>query len=403
MKKLFKVLGTTALVGAAALTVTSCGKKDSTTTENPGTTGGSTTQVWKKPAKKSKIVIGVQQDTDPNTIAMKNILDALKDDLNFTYETMLLNSRDSAANLTKYEEKLTMGFNGIITMADLDKPQAEALIADCEESKAYYAGYKLDMAAALSSTTVKNSKYFLGSTSDGELDWGLRAETLFNALKASTDRKIVLASFSSNYFPQATVALTRFKELVAAHNTANPNDQFTYGKYTNNQDTWTCMFKAMEDADKVALKTQNVDAVISMNSVAKYVLPNLDKSVHLYNPGYEPTYDSEFGADKQLRCQGASPADHIILPLIRIINAVNGADPIPVADKIAVGNYIYMTKAEDLTKLKSSVTNFTTDHAFKDCLFTLDQAKELYKAADSKLTALTNTWTTQYVLSRTAQ
>lgn len=378
MKKTLKVLSALALAGVATAAVTSCGKD----------------------SKQVKIFIGFQQQGDPTTIATENILNALKDELNFTYDSAVLNSRDSVANLNTFNEKLTMGYDAIISMADLDVEQAESLIDTCAEVGAYYVGYKLDMANAMKSEKVKNSEYFLGGTSDGELDWGLRAEKLFDALKASDDRKIVLASFSSQYFPQVTDALTRFKELVTEWNAANPDDQFTYGTWTDGSDTWTCKFSALPDAEKQKITADGVDAIIATNSVAKYVLPGLDSSVHLYNVGYDQTYDDQFGEDKQLRCQGQSPADHIILPLIRVINAVNGADPIPVEDKVVVGNYIYMTKAQDLVDLKATSINFTTDHSFEDALFTVEDAKALVGAADSKLVQLCESWTTEYVLNR---
>lgn len=377
MKKPIKFLSALALAGIAATTITSCNK--------------SSNQV--------KIFIGVQQTGDPTTLATQSILDALKDELGFTYEMGLIDSRDSTKNLNTYQEKLAMGFNGIITMSDLDAQQAEELITLCEENDAYYVGYKLDMAAALKSEKVKNSPNFLGGTSDGELDWGLRAEALFDAIVESDDRHILLGSFSNQYFPQVNTALTRFKELVTEYN-ATHDDDFTYGTWSDGSDTWTCKFSDLPDAEGERAKNQNVDAIVGINSLAKYILPHIDESINLYNVGYDTTYDSIFGEDKQLRCQGASPSDHIILPLIRIINAVNGADPIPVEDKVVVGNYIYMTSAADLAELKESCINFTNDHSFEDALFTVEEAKALVGAPDSELKALVESWTTEYVLGK---
>lgn len=379
MKKLGKILGLAVVAGLTLTTTTACRNDD---------------------AKSVKIFIGVQQLGDSTTLATQNILDALKTELNFTYDMGILNSRDSVANLNTFTEKVNMGYNAVISMADLDVEQAEEFITTCEESGAYYVGFQSEMANAMKSDKVKNSPNFLGGITDGELDWGLRAERLFEALSKSDDRKIVLASFSSQYFPKVTDATAKFKELVSEWNVENPDDQFTWGNWADGTDTWTCRFSACPEAELVNLKSQGVDAIIGTNSLAKYIMPSLDSSINLYNVGYDPTYDSVFGEDKQLRCSGASPSDCILLPLIRVINAVNGADEIAVENKIAVGNYIYMTSAADLAKCKASVTNMTSDHSFSTALFTVEQAKALIGAADSKLLAMTNSWTTEYVLNR---
>ena len=122
MKKISKILSTAVIAGVAGLTLASCNG-------NGGT-------------KQAKILLGLQQKGDANTLAVESILDSLKDELNFTYEEVLLNSRDSVANLNTYNEKLSMGFNGIISMADLDAAQAKELIQNCEDAGCYYIGYK---------------------------------------------------------------------------------------------------------------------------------------------------------------------------------------------------------------------------------------------------------------------
>lgn len=375
--KSLKVLSAVALAGAAGIALASCG-------------GGK--------AEKVKIFLGVQQDNDPSSISTFRILDSLKDELNFEYDYKVLNARDSVANLNEFNQRLDLGYKGIISMADLDTAQAEELIDNCETNQAFYVGYKSDMPNAMRSDKVKNSPYYLGSTSDGELDWSLRAQRLFDSISKSTDRKIVLASFAANYFPNVTVALNKFKGLVTEWNASHPDDQFTYGSFNDGADTWTCKFGPLADAEKTTLKNEGVEAIVAVNAVAKYVMPNLDPSVHVYNVGYDSTYDNQFGADKQLRCQGCSPADHIILPLIRILKAVNGANAIKPENKIVVGNYIYMQSADDLAKLSKVCINFKEGHPFDACLFTVDQAKSYLDKSDDELIALTNSWTTEYVL-----
>ena len=148
--KSLKVLSAVALAGAAGIALASCG-------------GGK--------AEKVKIFLGVQQDNDPSSISTFRILDSLKDELNFEYDYKVLNARDSVANLNEFNQRLDLGYKGIISMADLDTAQAEELIDNCETNQAFYVGYKSDMPNAMRSDKVKNSPYYLGSTSDGELDW----------------------------------------------------------------------------------------------------------------------------------------------------------------------------------------------------------------------------------------
>lgn len=362
-----------------------------------------------------RIVIGVQQTQGNNYEAMCNFLDDIKDDLGFEYETTLLESRNNDKNLTTFQTKMLTGIHGIISMVDMDSANMSKLLEECEKNDVYYAGYMSDFANSNQNEEIMGSKYMLGSVSDGEIDGAVRGEFLFNAIVESDDRNVVFARFPLYAYPSAAQSIAKFKELALAYNETHDDDFTFYSEAGNeNADTYEVSFTESQIPDAQITKWNNagVDAVVSVNSLAKRILPgiksaNLDNTISIYSTGWEDNIIDDFGDDKCIKTLAQTPAETIIYPLVRILNAARGneySDEPAWNEKIVTGRYVYISSTQDLADGRENCMNFSLDKDPSRALISKEDLKALLAGEDgaifAKLVETLNSWDSEYVLRR---
>lgn len=200
-KSIFKKIGAIALTAMLAGSIGAIAGCDS------GAGGGSSKYA-------GKILIGVQQTRGNNYEAMCKFLDALKPELDFDYQIAQMSYSDSS-NLTTIENAILKGAIGIITMTEMEMGYTQQVIELCEQEEVYYAGYMSDFWKTYANPTTgkapKASKYCLGSVSDGELDTETTATWLFDAVKESPYRKIVLTRSPDYAYPSSVESAKTFK------------------------------------------------------------------------------------------------------------------------------------------------------------------------------------------------
>lgn len=367
------------------------------------------------------IVVGVQQTSGNNYNSMTNLLDALEDELNFTYETVLLD-RNADSTLSTFQNSLLGGAQGIITMVDVDAATTRRIIEECETNNAYYAGYMTDFANTYANTNsadaanveyVLNSDAMLGAVTDGDIvrDGGTRGEFLFNAIVETDARVVTFARAPLYAYPVASVAIERFKELAEDYN-ATHDDDFTFV---------TSQGAAEDGALEVGFSMQNVpdatvqdwaangvEAVIAVNSIGKKILTpvqNYAPDIDIYQIGWDDNIISAFPDTIKTLCQ--TPAETIIYPLIRILNAVRGNsyedEPADKEDMLISGQYLYLTTSEELEKARTSCMNFAQGNSIEYSLVSVEEVKSLLAgeegASFAKLTSTIAGWTTENVLA----
>ena len=386
--KLFKKFAFAAVAATSLIGLASC--------------GGATEE-------KVNITVGVTQDTGNNFQSMKTFLDALSEPLNFTWDYQLMDSRNDANNLTALQNSLNSGTRGIINMTDMTANNLQTLLKSLELNDAYYAGYQTDMTNAAKAGLLDNER-IVGTVTDGE-SGELRGEVLFNQIVKTNLRKVVFAQFPAAYFPAVVGAVDKFKELATAYN-ASHDDKFTY--YTGSGDTYpdanTYQFQfsvaKLPDAEYDAWKSAGVEAVIAVNSLAKRLLTG-DKSIKIYSVGWDDEVISDFGADKTIRTLAQTPAETILYPLIKVLNAIRGNnysdEPTKGSDTVVTGHYIFVTSTEDIAAGKTNSMNFSEDHAMSRSLITVADAAKLLASNGgtfAKLKATIDSWDSDYVLYR---
>lgn len=367
-----------------------------------------------------RIVVGVQQTTGNNYNSMCNLLDALKDELNFEYTTTLVD-RNADAALSTYQNQLLGGAQGIITMVDVDAATTRKIIEDCEANNAYYAGYMTDFANTFANTDsaqaenveyILNSDAMLGAVTDGDIvrDGGTRGEFLFDAVVKTDARVVTLCRAPLYAYPVAATAIDRFKELVEEYNAANEDD-FTIVESVGAADDGALevgfSMQNVPDATVQDWKAKGVEAVIAVNSLGKKILTNVQTSapeIGIYQIGWDDNIISAFPQYIKTLCQ--TPAETIIYPLIRVLNAVRGNsyadEPADVEDTLISGQYIYITSEEELKKARTSCMNFAEGNPVSASLISVEEIKSLLAgeegASFKKLVDTISSWTSENVL-----
>ncbi len=385
------------------------------------------------------IVIGVQENTGSTYQSMKNLLDALSKELDFSYETVLVGT-DANSALTSFQNAMLAGASGVISMVDLDAATTKTLIKYCEDYDAYYSGYMIDFANIYSNTTstdaanveyVLNSDRMLGTVTDGDRasDGGLRGEFLFKALvdditsgevgyvtnsEGKKEVKVTFAQSPAYAFPVSQVAVEKFKELAEEWNSC-PENEYKITWYENSggsslNGVYVMNFSDTEVPPATVQKwaENDVQAVVAMNSLGTKLLSNVQKygkGMVIYQVGYEDTTLAAF--PDTIKTLSKTPAETIIYPLILILNAVHGCtysdQPTDKTQTAITGNYLYITSKDEFDSLWNKTMSLSDDYSAEHSLITVEEVKALLAENGGTFEKLTETiasWTTDKILSK---
>ena len=371
------------------------------------------------------LVIGVQQTTGNNYVAMCNLLDAWGPELGFTYETVLI-GRNAEEAYNTYQNAIVSGASGIITMVDVDAPTTRRIIELCEDNNAYYAGFMTDFASTFANSDpaqtenveyVMNSGAMLGAVTDGDIvrDGGARGEFLFNEIVETDYRTITLVRSPLYAYPVAATAIDRFKELAEEYNETH-DDDFTFvtapgAQTSDSQGALEIGFGDSEvDAEVVqSWASQGVEAVVAVNSLGNKLLSNVKtygNGMVIYQIGRDDLILGDFPDTIKSLCQ--TPTETIVYPLVRVLNAINGNsysdEPTDKMDTLLSGQYVYFTSAEDLEAGDGNSIAFTENYPVSASIVTVDDIRGLLAGAEgasfAKLSGLIASWDTDYVLYR---
>ena len=406
MKKIIKTLSLFGVAAAVTASLTSCGNGD---------------------ADKPHLTIAINQNTGTTVGAMRAWLDAAQDELGFTYDTVLMDRSDWNKNSQDLKDKINSGSNGIITMVDFPSNYLKVVLDSCKEHDAYFAGWMTELSNAQDENNyLLDSDRIVGTVSDGE-SGAQRGEKLFEYVKASTERKVVFTQYDPALFPAVKGAVQRFIDLAEEYNktATDESDKFTffegtgenYDKSVNNR-AFTAGFRGIDQSFYNTWKNDGVEAIVSVNSLSKYLLPTMkaDTTGHmkLYSVGYDDSTSTSLG-DGQMMTVSQTPAETIFFPVVQLLNAINGKSysdaPKDAKSKVATGNYIYVQTKEELAIAKSKILNFQGQkengkevYDLTKTIFTPADAKKLLASTSgSTYKGLTDTlasWTSQNIIKK---
>lgn len=334
--------------------------------------------------KKATIGVALYQDGGPAPTATKAYLAEVGKVLNLDFKYTVLTQTDEAANLTKIQELIAAGVDGIICTMDMGMP---AILDECEAAGVYLGGYLSDYDASFTQNydVVFKNPYFVGTVADGRCsDDVTTGKDFFDSLmeynKANPEapiQHVACCTFPVWAFPQHQAYVAQFVECVEEYNKTAENP-ITVDPF--DMETDVLMFSPMDST--YFSKHPGIDAVVSM-CAGKFVYgtiisAGLADSVKLLSSGYEDGDCDNFGTagtatyQQEIICA----VESINYPLVLLVNAINGVkfpDQPEVAERQSADRLI-LNSDEDMNAFKSSL--YLTGNA-ADALFTADEVLAL--------------------------
>ena len=323
--------------------------------------------------KIATICVCFYQDTGKAPNATKAFLESLADTLNVEFKYGTFTQTDEAANLTKVQELIASGVDGIIGTMDLG---TQSILSECEAAGIYYAGYLCDFDTSYTTAydDVFGNSNFLGTVVDGHAPDDVNiGDQFFDSLIEYNERNadaplthVSMAVFPVWAFPAQTTAAEQFVADVEEYNktaetpiTVDPLDE----------EVDVLNFAPLDST--YFSKHPDTQAIMSFAAGTSFVYPTMvsagvDSDIKLFTTGADGGEETNFGsAGTQTYQQIAfTGAESIVYPLVLMLNKINDtefADMPEKAERISTELYI-VNSDEDMELYVNSLYN-TADAA----------------------------------------
>lgn len=332
--------------------------------------------------KECAIGVALYTDAGPAVDAVKAYLDSVSDILNTEFKYTVLTQTDESANLTKIQELISSGVDGIICTMDMGM---NAIVQECEAADVYLAGYLCDYDLSYNTAydQVFKNDHFLGTVADGQCpDESTGGIDMLNSIieynKRNVDDPIShvsMAAFPFWAFPMQELIVKQFGEAVAEYN-ETAEIQITVDPL--NEETDILEFSPMNTT--YFSKHADTQAIVSFAAGSAFVYPvmveaGVDKNLKLFTTGYNGKGDFDnFCSNGTQTYQHitVTAVESITYPLVLLLNKLNEAEFADMpgeAERVSSSQFI-LNSDEDFEKFKKNVF-YTADKA--DCFFTPEE------------------------------
>ncbi len=340
-----------------------------------GTMAASSASMVSVSAEPKKATIGVcfYQDTGKAPEATKAFLESLSDTLNVEFKYGTFTQTDEAANLTKVQEMIASGVDGIIGTMDLG---TQSILSECEAAGIYYGGYLCDFDTSYTGAydDVFGNPNFVGTVADGHNPDDVCIGTqFFDSLIEYNERNaddpithVSMTIFPVWAFPTQTAAAEQFVAAVDEYNktaetpiTVDPLDE----------EVDVLNFAPLDST--YFSKHPDTQAIMSFAAGTSFVYPTMvsagvDSDIKLFTTGADGGEENNFGsAGTQTYQQIAfTGAESIVYPLVLMLNKINETEFVDMpekAERISSEQYI-VNSDEDMELYLKSLYN-TSDAA----------------------------------------
>ena len=365
MKKNIKRVLALVLALTLVLALAACSGDNGDST-NPGgqTSGnpGSSTASFKK----ATIGVGLYSDTGPAPDSTKAYLSSLEEALNVKFIYTLLSQTDEATNVTKIQELIASGADGIICTMDMGM---DAILKECADAGVPLAGYLCDFDTSFNTNFdgVFGHKYFLGTVADGGCGADLkRGYDFFDSLMEYNERNadkpithVACTTFPAWAFPYQRQYVDQFVEKVNEYNAANPDKAITVDPF--NEETDVLMFSPLDST--YFTKHPGIDAIISICAgefvYGTMVSAGVDKTMKLFAAGYTEGDNNNFGTrgNGTYQLELVCAPESITYPVVLLINYINGVsfpDQPAVAERRSCTSFI-INSDDDMALFEKSI------------------------------------------------
>ena len=353
MKNIKKVLALL-LALTMVLALAACGGSTSAPAASSSSSGDSAPAAdAAKPAaaaKHVKIGVGLYQDSGAAVDAVKAYLKSLESALNVEFAYTVLSTNDEALNVTKVQELISAGCEGIIITMDAGM---DAILCDFDTS--FRNNYD----------NVFKNEFFLGTAGDGPCgDHTTRGYDFFNSVLEYNERNpenpirhVAGTVFPAFAFPYSKVNFDQFVEKAEEYNAANPDKAIEVDPF--NEETDVLMFKPVDST--YFNKHPNIDAIVAFNA-GSFVYPTMVSAgvadtMKLFAAGYNDGDDAVFGSKGAYQQEMVCAVESITYPLVLLLNKINGVSfpDQPAEAERRDCSTIIINSDEDLEKFKGSI------------------------------------------------
>ncbi|MBR1585143.1 MAG: hypothetical protein IJ662_06360 [Clostridia bacterium] len=340
--------------------------------------------------KPATIGVALYFDTGYYPENVKSYLSALGEAMNVKFVYTVLTQTDESANLTKIQELIGSGVDGIILTLDMG---TQAILNECRDADVYVAGFLCDFNTSYTTNydAVFKNEYFLGTVSDGPCGDDLRAGyDYFDSLMEYNERHpeapithVSMTTFPAWAFPVQQLFVQQFTEKVEAYNqtaatpiTVDPLDEATD----------VLMFQPLDST--YFSKHPGIDAIMSFCDGSTFVYPTMvsagmEKTIKLFSAGYGEGDSANFGSrgTGTFQQQTVSAIEAVAYPIVLLVNKINGVE------------FPDMPENAERVSCFSIIINSDEDMvAFEHCLYLTGKLEDaLYSAEDvANMTAVAN-------------
>ena len=325
-------------------------------------------------ARTVKIGVGLYQDSGAAVTAVKAYLGNLEEALNVKFTYTVLSNTDEAQNITKVQELIAAGCDGIICTMDMG---TQAILQECADAGVYLAGYLCDYDTSFRNDydNVFKNEFFLGTVADGGCaDEARRGYDFFDSVMEYNERTpdapirhVAMTVFPAFAFPYQQSFAAQFVEKVEEYNAANPDKAIEVDPLSDETDI--LMFRPMDST--YFSKHPGIDAIVSICS-GSFVYPTMvsagvSETMKLFAAGYNDGDEAVFGSKGAYQMEIVSPVEAITYPLVLLLNKINGVefpDQPEVAERRG-SSVLIINSDEDLTKFQHSIyLSFKPEDAF---------------------------------------
>ena len=325
-------------------------------------------------ARSFKIGVALYQDSGAAVDAVKAYLAGLEDTLNVKFAYTVLSTNDEALNVTKIQELIAAGCDGIICTMDQG---TQAILQECSDAGVYLAGYLSDYDSSYRNDYdgVFKNEFFLGTVGDGPCgDHTTRGVDFFNSLIEYNERTpdapirhVACTVFPKFAFPYSWVNVDQFVAEVEKYNAENPDKAIEVDPF--NEETDVLMFRPVDST--YFNKHPGIDAIVAFNA-GSFVYPSMvsagvSNTMKLFAAGYNDGDDAVFGSKGAYQQEMVCAVESITYPLVLLLNKLNGAEypDQPAEAERRDCSTLIINSDEDMAKFKSCIyLSFKMEDAF---------------------------------------
>ena len=315
-------------------------------------------------ARTLKIGIGLYQDSGAAVDGVKAYLASLEDTLGVKFVYTVLSTNDEALNVTKVQEMISAGCDGIIITMDA---AMDAILTECADAGVYCGGYLCDFDSSFRNNydNVFKNEFFVGAVADGGCGDELkRGYDFFDSVIEYNERTpdapikhVAMTTFPPFAFPYQQNFVAQFVEKVDEYNAANPDKAIEVDPFDSETDI--LMFRPMDSS--WFNKHPGIDAIVSM-CAGSFVYPTMvsagvSGTMKLFASGYNDGDNAIFGSKGAYQQEIVTAQESITYPLVLLLNKINGVefpDQPADAERRSCTQFV-INSDEDLEKFEHSI------------------------------------------------